>query len=211
MHYDALVVQNTLPRLPELFCWTRFGTEAGEPFERILERKDVERLLNDGVFFWGIGNSVAPGVRELVRRCECPEVLFSPIKSRPRAADVAPAAVVTWSAAETLDGERFELPPTVRVTSRFDKAAAAAHYALVCSSQKTLQISDFGTLSFRGLRNLLSGRALGSSQVTAVVRQISEQITDEAEYVVALRTLLVAPYFVRLREPTLNLGPRLAS
>jgi hypothetical protein len=27
-----------------MFCWTRFGTEAGEPIEQILERKEDERL-----------------------------------------------------------------------------------------------------------------------------------------------------------------------
>src|SRR4051812_40360539 len=92
-------------RLPQVFCWTRFGTEAGEPIEQILKRKEIERRHNEGVFYWGIGNSLAPSMAELLRRARRPEVLFSPIRSRPRPVDIAPDAVVRWHAAETLDGE----------------------------------------------------------------------------------------------------------
>lgn len=134
--------------LPDAFCWTRFGTEAGEPIERILERKENERLANSGLFYWGIGNSVAPGIAELLRRCSRPEVLFSPIKGRPRQTDVTPPSVVMWTRAEGLSGETFDLPQTVRVTSRSsDRAAGAAHYALVCRSEQPLEISDLGSAS----------------------------------------------------------------
>jgi hypothetical protein len=188
--------------LPGAFCWTRFGTEAGEPIERILERKENERLANGGVFYWGIGNSVAPGIAELVRQCGSPEVLFSPIKGRPRDVDVTPPSVVMWTRAEALSGETFDLPQTVRVTSRSShRAPAAAHYALVCRSEQPLEMSDLGRLRFRGLRNLLSGRAIGPSQVTAVVRPVDEPLAAGLEYTVAFRTSLVPPYFVRLRGP----------
>jgi hypothetical protein len=189
--------------LPQVFCWTRFGTEAGEPIERILERKEMERLINDGIFLWGIGNSVAPGMSELVRRCDSPEVLFSAIKSRPRDQDTEPAGVVTWRSAQTMSGQRFELPPTLRVTSRRkDATATARHYALVCSCSRPLEASDLGKLTFPALRNLRSGRALGHSQVTAIVSHANSPATAGAQYVVALRATLVAPYFIRLLEPT---------
>src|SRR5689334_16901759 len=48
---DALTfvsMQESTP-LPLLFCWTRFGTEAGEPIEAILERKEREREATGGV------------------------------------------------------------------------------------------------------------------------------------------------------------------
>ena len=102
-------------QLPRIFCWTRFGTEAGQSIERILERKETERRANGGVFFWGIGNSVAPGISELIRRSALPEVLFSPIKGRPRSADVNPANVASWTVGETLAGSQFELPRTVSI------------------------------------------------------------------------------------------------
>ncbi len=83
--------------LPEVFCWTRFGTEAGQPIDEILDRKEQERAANSGMFFWGIGNSIGPSLRELLRCTPSPEVLFSPTRSTPRREDVAPPAVVAWT------------------------------------------------------------------------------------------------------------------
>lgn len=188
--------------LPPAFCWSRFGTEAGEPIETILARKEEERLSNDGVFLWGIGNSVAPGLTELLQFCDQPEVLFSPIRARPRAVDISPAATFAWTAGEGLDGNRYEVPETIRVTSGSScpDEAPRCHYALVCATDAPLLISDFGSVTFQELRNLISGRGLGASQVTAVVKQADEPSKDGTAYLVALRATLVPPYFVRLRE-----------
>src|SRR5581483_5352783 len=184
--------------LPSLFCWTRFGTEAGEPIGAILHRKELERLANNGMFFWGVGNSVAPGMAALVEQAATPEVLFSPIKSRPRAADVAPECVVRWREATTIAGDRIALPDTVRVTSR----ASRSHYALVCSSTEPLEVGCLGRLRFNELRNLVRGQPLGSSQVTALVTHEHDAVADgEDGYLVALRAFLVEPYFVRLAAP----------
>ena len=200
MHYDALVAPSG-NALPSSFCWTRFGTEAGETIEAILARKEAERQANGGAFFWGIGNSVAPAVAELVRRVDEPEVLFSPIKSRPRQVDVAPRSVVRWTLAEGLSGDTFELPSHANVTSQWDpNRPARAHYALVCSSAEPLKIADAGRLSFGALRNLRSGAPLGASQVTAVVHR-ADRSHGGNEYPVAFRAALVAPYFVRLGRP----------
>lgn len=195
------------PRRPPIFCWTRFGTEAGEPIEAILERKEHERRNNGGVYFWGIGNSVAPGIAELMRRTASPEVLFSPISSRPRAVDVHPPALVRWLGGVTLSGERITLPRTARVTSRQSRSA---HYALVCGSTKPLQFGDLGQVKFGTLRNLVSGSPLGSSQVTAVVELLSGH-DDSRDYVIALRSYLVAPYFIRLACPVRQVGDALAA
>lgn len=192
------------PPLPHAFCWTRFGTEAGEPIEQILDRKESERRTNGGIFFWGIGNSIAPSLSELLRRSTHPEVLFSPIKSCPRPFDVKPPRVVAWTVGETIDGELFDLPPAVQVKSRSSERAlpTLSHYALVCASPRPLELSNLGQLSFRALRNLLSGNVLGASQVTAVVSRLrGDHPAGGNEYRVALRADLVAPYFIRLREP----------
>src|SRR5687768_6644325 len=106
--------------LPDCFCWTRFGTEAAQSIDQILARKEQERVANNGVFFWGIGNAVGPSMKELIRCTPRPEVLFSPIKSRPRAKDVAPPAVVAWVTGHTLAGEFFRLTAPSLVTSRQD-------------------------------------------------------------------------------------------
>jgi hypothetical protein len=183
---------------PNLFCWTRFGTEAGEPIGSILRRKEVERLANGGTFYWGVGNSVAPGIASLLERVARPELLFSPIKSRPRAVDVAPQCVVRWREAITIAGDRITLPETVRVTSRQSRS----HYALVCSSTEPLEAANRGRLHFNELRNLGSGQPLGSSQVTAVVaRQLAADTRRDDGYPIALRVFLVEPYFVRLAAP----------
>lgn len=186
--------------LPRVFCWTRFGTEAGETVGAILERKERERQQTGGTYFWGIGNSVASGVAELVRRTASPQVLFSPIKSRPRAIDVYPAVVVRWRGGVTLSGERITLPETARVMSRLSKAA---RYALVCASEQPLEVGDLGRLNFAALRNLVSGNPLGASQVTAVVEQLLGR-DDGRHYVVALRARLVAPYVIKLLDPVLE-------
>src|SRR4051794_39093002 len=100
--------------LPAAFCWTRFGPEAGERIEQILARKETERRTNRGTFLWGIGNSIAPAVAELIRRVDRPEVLFSPIRSRPRRVDVAPAVTVRWTLTEDLWGNVQPLPRTMQ-------------------------------------------------------------------------------------------------
>jgi hypothetical protein len=196
---------------PQAFCWTRFGTEAGEGIERILDRKEQERQANDGVFLWGIGNAVGPGIAELLKRCEQPEVLFSPIRGRPRTVDVSPSAILAWTRAETLDGQLIELPPTTRVTSRHAGAAAPRpHYALVCTKNTPLAFSDLGSLSFRDVRNLVSGRAVGASQVTAVVRRVADDVSEEPHYPITLRASLAPPFFLRLRDPIMH-SPRQGS
>ncbi len=189
--------------LPDVFVWTRFGTEAGEPIQRILERKEAERRANDGLFFWGIGNAIAPAVRELLAFTQDPEVLFSPIRSRPRTVDVEPDAVVEWRCAEDLTGRLVDIPDDIVVTSRWEpERPEVPHYALVCFSPKPLRSGDLGCVRMGQLRNLRSGLPVGPSQVTAVVRH--DQCFDGSlgtEYPVALRARLASPYYVRLHAP----------
>src|SRR5437867_244002 len=157
--------------IPEVFCWTRFGTEAGQTIDAILTRKEKERLANGGMFLWGIGNAIGPSLAELLRRESAPEALFSPIKSQPKPEDVSPPAVAAWTKAETLDGDVFQIPDHSLVLSRYATAGAKrAHYALVCHSSEPLKIAKSGDeLVLEELRNLLTGRPIGASQVTAVV------------------------------------------
>ena len=191
--------------LPEWFCWTRFGTEAGQVVDEILRRKEEERIANAGVFFWGIGNAIGPSIRELLLRTAAPDVLFSPIKSVPRPQDVAPAAIVAWTSAETLTGERFLLPESSLVTSRYDlESPRERRYALVCSSTVPLRDSFCeDKINLSGVRNLITGRPVGSSQVTAVVQRACPQSDLASNYDILIRAKLVCPYFIRLRAPLL--------
>jgi hypothetical protein len=189
--------------LPEYFCWTRFGTEAGQSVHHIFDRKEQERKANGGTFFWGIGNAIGPSVRELLRFTASPEVLFSPIKGSPRTADASPDAVVAWTSAETLEGDSFALPQCSMVTSRYDPAfPRGSHYALVCFSERPLnRARSEDKIVFAGLRNLKTGRPVAASQVTAVVQRKAARYFIAPVYEVIIRAKLVFPYFLRLREP----------
>jgi hypothetical protein len=189
--------------LPERFCWTRFGTEAGQSADQIFARKEQERVANGGLFFWGIGNAIGPSIGELVRILDNPEVLFSPIRSAPRRDDVAPAMVAAWSEATTMAGEPYPLSAQSLITSRLDPIARRdVHYALVCYSESSLfGAASQGKIVFGCLRNLLTKRPVGASQVTAVVQYDRTANETGAPYDVSFRAVLVPPYFIRLRRP----------
>lgn len=192
--------------VPSCFVWTRFGTEAGQSFSDILRRKEKERTANDGVFYWGIGNAVGPSILELLRRAVEPEVLFSPIKSAPKRDDVAPESVVAWTAAAGLDGEPHRLPIWSLITSRFN-VERPRHYALVCKSdftftdQSAFPTENVERIAIGELTNIVTGRALGSSQVTAVVQRRVRPGLSSAEYEVRFKARLVPPYFIQLSDP----------
>jgi hypothetical protein len=198
-----------LIQVPDAFCWTRFGPEAGQSSNDILVRKDHERAAQEGLFLWGIGNALGPSIRQLIETNASPRVLFSPIKSHPRPEDVRPASVVAWTKAQALDGTEFDLPPRCLVLSRQDAAGQKqVHYALVCYSATSLmRTQPVGQLYFEALRNILTGSPVGASQVTAVVRREPCQLEHGRSYEIALAAHLVRPYFLRLRDPVAIVDP----
>lgn len=193
---DAMVI-------PRYFCWTRFGAEAAQSVSQIITRKEEERQVGNGVFLWGIGNAVGPSILELLRVSGCPEVLFSSIKSAPKAIDVKPSAVVAWTDGIGLNGEPFAIPEGALVTSRFDpKSPKLVHYALVCHSEAPLTLLQNGAnMQFRALRNLVTRRPIGASQVTAVVEYEDRHSRVSEGYTVAMRAHLVPPYFIKFHHP----------
>lgn len=187
--------------LPETFCWTKFGTEAGELPLSIFQRKELERRRNGGVFLWGIGQSIGPSLPALLHVTSTPEVLFSPIRTSAATRDVSPVQVVLWCDAFGYDGRRFRLPEYSIVTSRMDPAhPRSGHYALVCEAgSPIMELEDKNHyLAIKALRNLRSGTPLGASQVTAIVRRTCTTTPTRAEYPVVARARLVYPYLVRL-------------
>lgn len=194
----------TVTELPELFCWTKYGTEAGEDIEVILARKEAERQASGGTFFWGIGNAIGPSVEALIAQSINPEVVFTPMRSRPATRDVAPAQVAAWHGGVGLDGQPFELPTYARVTSRLSPARRH-HYALVCRADDPLGAARAQGPSFAAthVENLRSGSRVGASQVTSVVRRIACALgLLPSNYRVSFTADLVAPYFVRLTDYT---------
>lgn len=190
--------------LPQLFCWTRMGAESGESLGDIVARKEAERVACGGVFYWGIGSSVGPALSALLCETDNPEILFSPIKSPARLVDASPSHVARWSAGRGLFGNELTLPPTARVTSRWDPARPQApRYALVCASESPLVLSNRGEICTAELRNLRSGAPIGASQVTAVVRHHGTPTEggSRSSYPVTLRASLVWPFLIRLADP----------
>lgn len=189
---------------PESFCWSKFGTEAGEEVESILARKERERSKNGGVFLWGIGNSIWPSLRALLVVNKSPSVVFTPMLSPAANIDVNPEYVATWSAAMGMDGSRFEIPKYSMVSSRYDPKRRRRHFALVCASDTELRdnSADGPPLYRSELRNFLSGTEVGASQVTAVVRRVAKSKRDERPHRVAFTATLIYPYLVELLEPS---------
>lgn len=179
------------------------GTEAGESLESILERKERERQATGGLFLWGIGNSIGRAIETLAQRVAEPEVLFSCTKSRARPVDMSPDRRVVWTGALTTAGQRYQLPKGTRVMGGVvDARRLPPRYALVCASERPLEIADQGSVRLSEMRNLVSGRPVGASQVTAVVeRSAASSEASATSYIVQLRARLVAPYFVRLTDP----------
>ena len=192
---------NSACPLPPAFCWTKFGVEAGEFVAEILARKERERAANGGTFLWGVGTSIRPSLVALLSQVPDPEVLFSPMRCRPARRDVEPGAVVAWRSATGLDGQAYAIPLASLVTSRM--SARQRHFALVCHSETPLPVDgqpdgNAPWVDDSGIRNLLTGRPVGSSQVTSVVRRLP--ISGAPRYRVAFRARLSPPYLLALSD-----------
>jgi hypothetical protein len=189
--------------LPDAFVWSRIGVEAGESLDRIVARKERERLTCDGMFLWGIGSSIGKAVESLLRLTPNPDVVFSPILGAPRAVDAQPQATARWRSGIGIDGQRMSVPDGALVTSRWDPGRPSTpRYALVCASDTPLALDAAGELQFNAMSNLVSGAAVGASQVTAVVRWAPMDADGTSRrYSVALRARLIAPYVLRLANP----------
>ena len=188
--------------VPDFFCWSKFGTEAGERTSSIFRRKEIERRKNSGTFLWGIGNSIQPSFADLLNLTDEPEVLFSPIKGRPSKRDVAPAELIVWCAAVGLDGRPYQIPNFSVVTSgRNPGNPKSTHFALVCESENSLldEPQPANHVTMDGVRNLKSGSPLGGSQVTSIVRRVAPP-TNGHRYPVTARARLAHPYILTLSK-----------
>lgn len=190
---------------PSVFCWTKMQAEAGQPLEMIIARKELERVAGGGVFFWGIGNSLRPRIKELIRHTSEPKIFFSPMRSKPKIADHSPNTVVCWTEYLDLDGRRHALPPYALVLSRGNtpRGMKAKHYALVCRSDEPLSMKRMGAIDTGHCHNWRSANHLvGTSQVSAVLEHHHSEVRN-TQYEVVIRAALVAPFFVTLVNPVL--------
>lgn len=189
----ALAIGHTGERV----CWTRMQAEAGEGLARILLRKDLERRTGDGLFFWGVGNAPSRAIPALARAADAIDVLFSVMKSKPKAHDVAPSRVLAWRSYVDVSGVVRPLPRNVLVTSR--ASSRDHHYALMCRSESALDVSDEGPFDPSAYRNFGAGGAVGNSQVTALLERCAPD--GSSDYRVAMRARLTGGLWVKLIDP----------
>lgn len=210
---DVSSVQEWDELIPPVFCWTKMGTEAGQPLESILRRKELERRAGGGLFAWGIGNSlgVAAKLAQQEMRCNEVDVLFTQMRSAAKHIDVAPSTILLWLNCLNEEGRLVRLPSHMVVTSRGNLAQAGrkrAHYALICNSSHDITFAATGgVIDANRARNFASLNPLGASQVTAVVRyQSSREPLPEKSYPVTFRAKLHGAGFVRLASPVVLNG-----
>ncbi|MER9392394.1 MULTISPECIES: hypothetical protein [unclassified Mesorhizobium] len=202
----ALDTSATASRVDEFICWSRMQAEAGQPLEAIVERKEQERRAGNGTFFWGVGNPPAVIASALARSGMPVRAIFSIMKSRPKAVDVAPERTVVWRRYIDAYGAERTLPPNALVTSRADSASGPkkSHYALMCYSPEPLVlrrgIESFDPAAFRNASG--KGAPVGNSQVTALLRRV-DRLHGGSDYEVNLSAWLTGAYWVRLTDAVL--------
>lgn len=191
------------------------GAEAGQALSEIVRRKDLERECGDGVFAWGIGNSVGPAIKhaKCAEQVSVLEALFTPMKTAPKAIDTAPASIVMWLGFLGDDGKVEPLPEHMLVTSRGQSGSGEekrTHYALICRSTAPLTAQGVRhAIDHRAVCNLVSSNPVGASQVTSVVRY-RPTASHDAAYPVLFRAELTGQAFVRLADPVVLTGKLLA-
>ncbi|WP_133366483.1 hypothetical protein [Qipengyuania sediminis] len=195
--------QTTVGYREEYVCWSRMQAEAGQSLAEIVSRKERERQAGDGVFFWGVGNAPAAITSVLARAAMPVRVIFSVMKSRPKAIDVSPGRTVVWRRYIDANGAERPLPPHALVTSRGDSAGGEkrVHYALMCRSDRPLELrrgEPFDPTAFRNAGG--TGAPVGSSQVTALLRRVGVE-QEAADYEANLSAWLAGSYWVRLTDP----------
>lgn len=182
-------------------CWSRMQAEAGQTLETIIQRKELERRSNGGLFVWGVGNAPARLTRLLAQAQKPVRAIFSVMKSKPRPTDALAEDLLLWRNYIDIDGTEQPLPAGSIVTSRASTGAKRkhAHYALICRSDRALDLdlagARFDPEAFRNAGE--HGRPVGASQVTALLRQVAGQ-RENASYAVNMEAKLAGGYWVRL-------------
>ena len=201
---SAISARSYVAPTDEYVCWSRMHAEAGQALEAIVERKERERQAGAGSFLWGVGNAPAHVTNVLARAGIPVRVVFSVMKSRPKAVDVAPSRTVIWRSYFDAQGVERPLPPHALVTSRGDSASGSkrAHHALMCRSDEPLAIKRGETFDPAAFRNAGgTGAPVGFSQVTALLRRIEFDHQASDDYEVNLTAWLADSYWIRLTDP----------
>jgi hypothetical protein len=188
----------------EIVCWSRMQAEGGQQLNEIVRRKELERVANNGLFCWGVGNAPNRATAGLARDQVAVDVLFSIMKSRPKMVDIAPSTILIWRKFIDFDGRERALPRSSLVTSKGESLAGTkrSHFALFCRANSPLMLGDFGSFDPNAYRNVGEiGGSIGASQVTALLRRVDSEDPDRASYRVNLKAKMVGSYWAKLADP----------
>ena len=177
-------------------------TEAGQSLDLIVKRKEMERTATGGTFFWGVGNAPSTAIKHIAKLGLPVCVVFSQMKTRPKARDVAPSTILVWRRYLDLEGVVRPLPDGVLVISRGDteRGIKHTHYALMCCSQIPLKLLSGKPFDPNAFRNVAGrGGSVGASQVTVLLRRAQDD--GPTDYEINLQAQLHGSYWVRLFDP----------
>jgi hypothetical protein len=181
-----------------VFVWTKIGTEAGESVTDIIARKGSEQAAGRGIFWWGVGTSLGPAVRdEALRAGGTIPVLFCEMLGRPQPHDVSPSSTIRWVKWRNWNGSEFDVPSFVQITSRGEDRKGRRkdkHYALVCHSPNKIGISQPGELFDPRNCRTLGGKVPGDSQNTALLAGDFARSHPNGRYRIAFVATLVSPW-----------------
>jgi hypothetical protein len=185
-----------------IFVWTKIGTEAGEGVDKILARKENERIEGAGIFWWGIGTSLGPALCEQARLTggKIP-VLFCEMLGKAQSHDASPTSTIRWLRWRDWASSEFDVPSFVEVTSRGEDRNGKRkdkHYALVCCSETKIDIDRTGRLFDPKNCRTLRGKVPGDSQNTALLEGDFSQSHPNGRYRIAFTANLVSPWQAHL-------------
>lgn len=189
--------------IPNIFCWSKMGTESGEDLDTILRRKEVERQANSGIFTWGVGTALGESMTALISLADEPVVVFTTMKSKPKSIDKHPDNLLLWLSYYDRNGIEHKLPRYSLLTSRGHTETdrpKRSHHALICSASHSLSQCMGETLNAAELRNLKTGKPVGFSQVTSIVKRTSSYIDEDRHYEIGFQANLHGEGQVRLAK-----------
>jgi len=183
-----------------LFVWSKMQNEGGQTLASILARKEAERRAGNGVFWWGIGNSLGTAVRDKAKQAGgVLPVLFSQMRTPAKRVDAHPSVVFLWTEWEDISGVRHKIPAHVLEWSR-GADGKKTHYALVCRSDEPITLSNHGPFDpSRCLTHL--GKRPATRQVTALLADESPESHAPGEYHWGFRATLIEPWVAKLVNP----------
>lgn len=190
----------------DYLLWTRMQAEAGQALDLILRRKEKERRAGAGHFFWGVGNAPAVIINPLARTGVHIPVVFSKMKTKPKAIDQNPSKTIIWRRYIDCEGKVRPLPSNALITSRGTSSLKTkrSHYALECFSRTPLVTRSsagiFDPLMYRNASG--TGAPVGASQVTSLlVPNPIQEPNKESAYTVDMTAALTGSYWVKLVDP----------